>query len=427
MSGDGSLVDSYYEASAGRKPVGSALDGGADVDVCVIGGGFTGVSAALNLVERGHSVAVLEARKIGWGASGRSGGQVLPGYSCHDVKGPARKIPKATARGLWDLSVEATGIVRERIARHGIDCDLQDGCMLAACKDRQAAELRSYQKELAEDYGYDIEFLDRDRFRGLLASDCYVCGAHDPQGAHIHPLKYVLGLAQAAVKAGVAIHEDTRAVSYSGGADPRVVTAKGEVRCKRVVLACNAYIDGLEPRISPKVMPVGTYICATRQLGKERAESLIANRASVCDMNFVLDYYRLSRDDRMLFGGRVSYSTIEPANIAAAMRRRMVRVFPQLASEDIDYVWGGYVAITASRFPDFGWIDGNVIYAQGFSGHGMALTGLAGKLIAEAIDGDAERFDSIAGYRHKAFPGGPLMRTPLLVLGMLWHRMRDWL
>lgn len=422
---DDRLPASYYEASADRRPFGAPLSGSVEADVCVVGGGFTGVSAALNLAERGRKVVLLEARKVGWGASGRNGGQCILGYPCHDLSQVAREMGQDSPKALWELAKEAVDIVRERIRRHSIDCDFQPGFMLAAVKERQLRELEEERRLLSELHGHEVELLDREALRKALASDLYLGALYDRFSGHLHPLKYLLGLAQAAGEAGVDIREDTPVTRLEAGGSPRVATAAGEVRCRKVVLACNAYIGGLQPEVSARVMPVGTYICATRPLGKERADSLIANRACVCDANFVLDYFRLSADHRMLFGGRVSYSTREPRNIVGAMRARMVRAFPQLRSEDVDYCWGGYVGITIRRFPDFGRAGDNVLYAQGFSGQGVALTGLAGKLLAEAAEGDASRFDRIAAFEHRPFPGGAWMRTPILVLGMLWHRMRD--
>jgi len=422
----GRLVDSYYEASVERKPFGPPLEGAAEADVCVVGGGFTGISAALNLAEKGLKVVVLEANKVGWGASGRNGGQFSPGYSSHSLEKICREIPGVSPKDLWDLSAEAVDILKERVERHSIDCDLQLGHLLVAVRERHLAELDAHCRELGG-YGREIERLDRAAVRETVASDRYLGGALDMLSGHIHPLKYALGLAGAACEAGAEIREDTRVtgVASDGKGGRRVIVPGGEVRCRHVVLACNAYLEELEPDMRSRVMPVGTYICATRPLGRERAQALIANRACVVDMNFVLDYYRLSADDRLLFGGRASYSTLQPGDMYGPMRRRMCKVFPQLASEDIDHVWGGYVAITPSRFPDFGRAGEGVYYAQGFSGHGVALTGLAGKLLAEAIAGDPSRFDRIAAFKSAAFPGGRALRTPLLVLAMAWYKLRD--
>ncbi len=425
MRVDNRLPASYYEASAQRRAFGPPLAESAEADVCVVGGGFTGVSAALNLAERGRKVVLLEARKVGWGASGRNGGQFIFGFAARDLDGIARSAGLDSAKPLWELAVEAVQTLRDRVSRHSIDCDFQEGFMEVAVKPRQLRELEETRRHLSEAHGREVEFLDRARLREVLASDLYLGGIYDRFSGHIHPLKYLLGLAQAAEDAGADIREDTPAVRIEAGDTPRVVTATGEVRCGKVVLACNAYVGDLQPGMASRVMPVGTYMCATRPLGKERADALIGNRACVCDANFVLDYFRLSADHRMLFGGRVSYSAREPRNMVGVMRARMVRAFPQLRSEDVDFCWGGNVAITIRRFPDFGRAGDNVLYAQGFSGHGIALTGLAGKLLAEAAEGDPSRFDRIARYEHRPFPGGKGLRTPLLVLGMLWHRMRD--
>ena len=424
MNAGDALVDSYYEATAGRAAFGEPLEGDVDADVCIVGGGYTGISTALGLAEKGYKAVVLEARRIGWGASGRNGGQFGPDYSSHDLGRICRRLDGVAPRDLWDLSTEAVAILNERVERHAIDCDLQHGHLQVAVRNRHVSRLRDRCEEYAG-YGYEVEFLDREAVRAVIDSERYIAGVFDPRGGHLHPLKYLLGLARAAADAGVAIHEGTRAASVSGGAEPVVAAERGRVRCNKAVLACNAYLEELEPAVRARIMPVATCICATRSLGRERADRLIANRACVADMNFVLDYYRLSADDRLLFGGRASYSGRDPSGLTAAMRARMLKVYPQLASEDIDFAWGGNVAITQTRFPDFGRAGDGILYAQGFSGHGVALAGLAGRLLAEAIDGEPERFDRIAAYRHAPFPGGRAMRTPLLMLAMSWYKLRD--
>ena len=413
------LVDSYYEASVVRPPPSPPLAGSVTADVCVVGGGFTGLSAALNLAERGYRVAVLEANRVGWGASGRNGGQMTIGFS-GDINAAFPR--EQEARAAFDLSREGLAIIRERAQQHAIECDLRDGVILAAVRRRHLRDLNRHADRLRR-WDWPVEVADAAGTRGLIASERY-CGAMADGGSgHLHPLKYLLGLRRAAAAAGVQIYEDSRVVSLDGKA-PAAKTARGEVRARHAVLACNAYLGELRPALRRRIMPVGTYICATAPLGEARARALISGAAAVCDMNFVLDYYRLSADWRLLFGGRVSYTTMTPSDLKSGMRRRMLRVFPQLADAAIDYVWGGFVAITRSRLPDFGRC-GEVFYAQGFSGQGVALSGLGGKLIAEAVDGAAARFDIIARIRHRDFPGGRIARTPLLALAMLYYRARD--
>ena len=418
------LVDSYYEATALREQPSPPLAGEESCDVCVIGGGFTGVSAALNLAERGFSVVVLEAERIGWGASGRSGGQIIHGFG-GDWEENLPALGFADLRPLFEMSKEAMAIIRERVARHHINCDLRDGWILAAIKNRHRKNLEDYAATLSR-LNYPCELLNGSGVRRAIASDRYVAALRDLAGGHLHPLNYLLGLAKAAKDAGVAFFEGSRVVSIKKtAAGPRAKTESGEVKCRHLVIACNAYLDELMPPLRRRVMPVGTYICATEPLGEERIGTLIPQNEAVCDMNFVLDYFRRSADSRMLFGGRVSYTTLTPPNLRTAMRRRMLAVFPQLADAKAEFVWGGNVAITINRLPDFGRIGGDIFYAQGFSGQGVALTGLAGRLLAEAIAGSAERFDVFTKIRHRNFFGGKLLRAPILALAMLYYRLRD--
>lgn len=420
-----SHVDSYYAASANRMPEHPVLEGEHSADVCIVGAGLTGTSCALELAERGYRVIVLEANRVGWGASGRSGGQMIAGYSCgeHTLE---KLIGAEDARKLWDVSLEAIDLIRERVRRYGIDCDLAPGHLHAALKPRQIRALEGWREALARRYGYrSLESWGRDRIRSSLATERYIGGLYDANGGHLHPLNYTLGLAAAAGKAGAVFHEDSRAVSIDQQPSPVVRTGRGSVKCSHVVLGGNAYLGGLCAPIAARIMPVGTYIGATERLGEERATSLIPGNIAVADVNFVLDYFRLSGDHRLLFGGRVSYSTVVPPNLSVAMKRRMLKVFPQLRDAGIEYAWGGYVAITRNRAPDFGRLGPNVYYAQGFSGQGIAMTGMIGRLMAEAVAGTAERFDVFTRIPHRDFPGGTLLRTPALVLAMFWYRLRD--
>jgi len=288
-------------------------------------------------------------------------------------------------------------------------------------------EMQDHARHLRDDYGYPhIHPLSREELRAIVASDLYHGGAYDADAAHLHPLNYVLGLARAAREAGAVVHEMTPAEKIlRRGGKPVVHTAQGDVSADFVVLACNGHLGGLEPRIAAKIMPINNFIIATQPLGAERARGLIANDAAVADSKYVIDYYRLSADGRLLFGGGESYSQNYPADIAGLVRKCMLRVFPQLADVAIDYAWGGKVAITLNRLPAFGRLDGDVYYAMGFSGQGVALTTLAGKVVAEAVAGQAERFDLLAGVPIPRFPGGTLLRWPSLVAGMLYYSLRD--
>jgi gamma-glutamylputrescine oxidase len=418
-------VQSYYAASANPAPARPPLDGEVTADVCVVGGGIAGCSTALHLAERGYRVVLLEGRRVAWGASGRSGGQAIFGFAAGQDK-LAAQVGRDDARRMFDVSVEALDLLRERVERHTIDCDLHWGQMHVAIKPRHETELKAWRDALAADYGYDsLRWLERGELRSLLATERYTGGLYDTRSGHLHPLNYTLGLASAAESAGVAIHEGSQVVAIGHGDPATVRTAAGSVRAKHVALCCNAYIDELSPKLRARIMPVGTYIVATEPLGRDRIEGLIRENVAVTDVNWVLDYFRRSADHRLLFGGRVSYSGLDPLNTRGATRARMLKVFPQLADVEIEYAWGGYVDITMSRAPDFGRLAPNVYYLQGFSGHGIALTGMAGRLVAEAIAGQAERFDLFTRLQHRDFPGGRLFRTPALVLAMLWFRLKD--
>jgi gamma-glutamylputrescine oxidase len=408
------------------EPVHPPLQGDSACDVGVVGGGIAGLSAALHLAERGFRVTLLEAERLGWGASGRSGAQAIFGVAAGQDKLEAL-LGAADARRVWDMSIEALELMRQLIARHDIDCDYVAGQMHVAIKPRQAAELRAWQRELVDRYDYrSVTFLDTEATRRLVASERYIAGMLDTNSGHLHPLKYVRGLAAAAMRAGVVLQEGSRVRHYQRR-DGKVVlrTDGGTLACRQVVFAGNAWLGDAVPSLARRVMPVGTYIVATEPLGESLATRLLPQDTAVTDINWVLDYFRRSADHRLLFGGRVSYSGLDPFNTAQATRARMLKVFPQLRDAHIEYSWGGYVDITLNRAPDFGRLEPDVYYLQGFSGHGIALTGLAGRLVAEAIAGDAARFDVFARIPHREFPGGQWLRRPALVLAMLYYRLKD--
>jgi gamma-glutamylputrescine oxidase len=420
-------VPSYYAASAHSVAPRPALAGTVECDVCVVGAGIAGCSTALHLADSGLSVALLEEHRAGWGASGRSGGQMIFGVAASQQK-LTRLIGAQGARAVWEVSVEALALVRELIARFAIDCDWADGYLLAALKERHERELQAEVSELQERYGYtSVRYMPPAEVRTLLATDRYRGALYDRNSGHLHPLNYTLGLARAAESRGVRLFEGSRALGFTrvDHSRVRVQTAQGEVHARFLVLCGNVYLGAIAPTLAAKIMGVATYIVATEPLGDERARSLIANNTAVCDLNWVLDYFRRSRDQRLLFGGRVNYSGLKSFDAPAATRARMIRVFPQLADVRIDYAWGGDLDITRNRAPHFGRLAPNVYFLQGFSGHGMALTGMAGKLVAEAITGTAARFDVFARIPHGSFPGGAALRRPALTLAMLYYRIRD--
>lgn len=419
--------NSYYTATAKPLAEQPMLKGDIQADVCVVGAGLAGLSTALELAEAGYRVVVLEGKRVGWGASGRNGGQAIAGYACGE--GPLEKqLGLADAKKAFNFTLEGLEMMRQRITKYQIDCDWTDGYMTVSVKPKSTPDLFEWADHLTDQYDYPyLEKVSSEELPNRIASSRYHAGVLDHNSAHLHPLKYTLGIAQAALDAGVTIYEQT-VVTDIEYQDPAIVkTTEGSVKARFVVLAGNVYLDKTVKKISGRIMPVGTYIVTTEPLGKATADSLIKNRVAVCDNNFVLDYFRVTPDDRMLFGGRVSYTGITPHDLPNTMRVTMLRAFPQLADAKIEYCWGGYVDITVNRAPDFGRIAPNVYYLQGFSGHGLVLTNIAGRLAAEAIKGQSERFDLLTKIKHTPFIGGRLLRTPVLALAMTYYRLRDYM
>ena len=420
---------SYYESSVDRGAGYPRLDHDADTDVVVIGGGFAGLSAAIELADRGFRVCVLEADRIGFGASGRNGGQAIVGYA--SGQGPFEdQLGRADARRAWDMSLEAIDLIRDRIARFAIDCDWVPGYLYVADSPRKARQLLADLDSQQRDYGFACDIATGPDVQRLIGSPRYHAAAYEDTSGHLHPLKYVLGLARAAHSLGVTLHEHTPALAMStDGGGVRVRTAQATVRARFAVLAGNCMLPEISPQLArplhSRIMPVGTYIIGTAPIEPEHCRRLIPSNAAVCDNNFVLDYFRFSADHRMLFGGRVSYTTMTPPRLKDVMRQRMVSIFPTLKQVEVEFVWGGFVDISMNRAPDFGRLAPHVYYLQGFSGHGVAATGLGGRLVAEAIAGQASRFDVFARLQHAPFPGGPWLRTPALALGMCWYRLKE--
>lgn len=419
--------NSYYEASIARPPALPPLQGRVTVDIGVIGGGYAGVSAALELAERGFSVALLEARRIGWGASGRNGGQVIVGYAGQAAI--ERQLSPADAKHAWDISVEAMELLQYRIGKHAIDCDYSPGYMTLATTARKARSLNGWIEHLTRIYDYPVQPISAADIGQWIASEQFYAGAYDPRSGHLHPLKYCLGMADAARAAGVHLFEHSPVIEVRRGELPVAKTDKGELACRFMVLAGNVYLDqfggAIAPELMRRIIPVGTYIIATEPMPKARADALIRHRAAVSDTNFVLDYFRVTADHRLLFGGADAFSGATPPDLVEHVRERMLAVFPQLSDLSVPYAWGGFVDATINHAPDFGRIGHNIYYLQGFSGHGLALAGMAGKLVAEAITGQAQRFDLLTRIRHVPFPRGAWIRKPAVALGVMYYKLRD--
>ena len=415
---------SYYVATANPFEPAPQLEGEIEADVVVIGGGYTGLHAALNAAENGLSVVLLEAGRIGWGASGRNGGQIIPGWR----KGAADLVKlygAEHARLIFDLSLRARDIVLAHAQLQDIRCDLVvNGHLLAAAKPGDLGDMREEVETLERVMKYPhARVLDAEETQAKLNSPLFHGALLDGYGGHFHPLNYALGLAEAArSKYGVKIYENSRAVSIDTSSGVSVRTGAGNVRARFGVLACDALLEGLEPRIAGRIMPVANYLVATAPLDDPAA--LIANDLAVSDTRFVVDYFRLSADGRLIFGGGERYTPDPPDDIAAFVRPFMLKVFPQLEGVAIDYAWGGLVSITMSRLPHIGRM-GDLFFAHGYSGQGTLLPAIAGAAIGEAIEGDSKLLNVLSGLAPPEFPGGASLRAPLHVLGMLWYALRD--
>ncbi len=420
----GQFPKSWYAASTDIPPERPPLYGQTTADVCVVGAGYTGLSAALHLANKGLDVAVLDAHRAGFGASGRNGGQVGTGFNMDQLALEKRCGPD-NARLLWELAEEAKQDVRQNCAQLAPDARYTPGVAHGFYAAREAKDYADYAAHLADTYGYDqIELLDPDAMRDLVKSPLYKGGLLDMGAGHLHPLRYAFGLARAAEAAGARIYERAEVHDIAHGDPAEVRTDRGCVKARHVILAGNGYLPNIERKVAAKVMPINSFMCATEPLGEKAAE-VLARDIAVADSKFVVNYYRLSEDKRFLFGGRESYSIGFPKDISTALIARMTNLFPQLQGVKIDYVWGGTLGITMPRLPAIQRVAPNVLSGAGFSGHGVALSGLAGKVMAEAIAGQASRFDTLAGLNVPNFPGGVAFRAPLLTLAMTWYALRD--
>ena len=420
----GEYPASWYAVTADTMPEFAPLTGEARADVVVVGAGYTGLSAALHLAEAGMDVVLIEAQRVGFGASGRNGGQLGSGQRM-DQKGLERLMGDADAVKLWELAEDAKALVKSLIANHDIDCYLKPGIAEACFSANEVAHEHAYADHLAERYGYDqLQKLDKDQMQALCPSPAYHGGVLDMGAAHLHPLRYALGLARAAKVAGVRIYERSEVTSIDEGARAIVHTATGRISADHVILACNGYLGGLNGKVASRVMPINNFIAATKPLGEDAARVLTQDVA-IADTKFVVNYFRLSHDKRLLFGGGESYGYRFPTDIEALVRKPMAQIFPHLRDVQIDYAWGGTLAITIKRMPYLARIAPNILSASGYSGHGVGSATHAGKLMADAVAGQAAGFDTMTRVPATLFPGGAALRTPLLILAMTWYSLRD--
>ena len=394
-------------------------------DVCVIGGGYTGLSSALHLRQKGYDVVLLEAERIAWGASGRNGGHVGTGQRA-DQSSIEKWVGEEAAKGLWQLGLDAVQKVCDLINEHNIDCELGSGNLHLAAKPSHAGELQDELAHLESQYGYQqLTYLTPEAVAERTSARGFHGGLLDDGCKHLHPLKYALGLARAASEAGVKIYEGTRGHPQADGQSGEVKTENGRVKARHIVIGCNAYLGSLVPRMAGNIMPINNFVIATERLPSHLLPRINRDNLSMSDTLFVINYWKLSQDGRLIFGGGENYSSRFPRDIKAFVRPHMLNIYPELQDIDIDYGWGGAVGITLNRMPDFGRIGKHLWYAQGFSGHGVPTATMAGSLLADAIDGDTAGFDLMASVPTQRFPGGTLLRWPGLVAGMLFYSLRD--
>lgn len=417
-------VGSWYAASANDRRVREPLEDALTADICIIGAGFTGISAALELAERGYQVVVLEAERIGFGASGRNGGQIVNGYS-RDLAVIEARYGRDKASALAAMAGEGGDIIRSRIEKYGIACDLRPGGFFAAFTPKQMRYFEGFIREYETHGTEGLEMVAGEEVGRYVRTDRYAGGMIDKKGGHIHPLNLVLGEAAAAESLGAKIFENSRVVRIGMGEKPTAHTDRGSVRADYLVICGNAYLGGLVPAVTDRMMPVSSQVMATEPLDPALIESLLPADYCVEDANYVLDYYRRTSDNRLLYGGGIGYGGQDPANLTAVIRPNMIRTFPQLAGARIDYAWSGNFALTLTRIPHVGRLSPHVYFSHGDSGHGVTTTHLLGKLLGEAVAGHAGRFDVWASLPSLPFPGGKAFRVPLTMLGAWWYGLRD--
>lgn len=421
----GQYPPSYYASVSNQLPPFAPANGSLKCDICVVGAGYTGLSSALHLAQKGYNVILLDAQRIGFGASGRNGGQVGQGQRLEqDELEPM--MGNEDARKLWDIANQSVDLVRELSKSDLVECDFHDGIIHADHRKRYVRHSLNYAQKLQDEYGYDkIRGLEQDEIRSLIDSDAYHGGTLDMGAGHINPLAFAFGLARMAQAAGVRIFEQSHVTDIDYAQPATIKTQNAQIEAEYVILACNGYLGDLNKKVASVVMPINNYIVATKPLLQEQREALISHNYAVADSKFVVNYFRFSDDGRLLFGGTESYGYRFPKDIATKVRKPLGIIFPQLKDIQIDYSWGGTLGITMNRMPHFERLKGNVLSLSGFSGHGLAMATLTGQIAADAIAGQAERFDLMAKVPTMRFPGGPAMRTPLLALAMLYYSIRD--
>ena len=415
---------SYYAATTHTQTDYPSLRGDHTVDVVVVGAGFTGMSSALHLAERGYKVAVVEANRVGWGATGRNGGQLIDGMV--ETEKIEKRFGLQAAHIAEVMGVECRDIVLRIIEQYDIDCDLKFGYLDLALNQHDIDYFHSeIARKQALNYPHKMSFVAQEDMRSVIGSDRYIAGLVNEGNGHLHPLNLCIAEARAAGSLGVQIFEQSRVKKIRHGENPRVETDRGSINASKIVLAGNAYLGSAERSVSSAVIPAGSYVIATEPLSDDVASELLPKDMACCDQRVGLDYFRLSADNRMLFGGLCNYSGRVPKSISATLRPNMIRAFPQLKDAKIDFEWGGNIAISMNRIPQFGRIKGNTYYAQGYSGHGVAPTHMAGQVMADVISGDSERFDVFAKVHHWKLPGGKLFANPALALGMMYFRLKE--
>lgn len=422
MSQFGEYIDSYYQATGHSLPLQPALSEELTTDVCIIGGGMTGFNAAIELRKRGFDVVVLESGRISWAASGRNGGQCLAGF-CLGLREVDETFGPEWGKKLWDLSCESLDIARERISEFNIDCDFQQGYIELANKPSQEKELKSWLALKQTRYDYpSVSWWDSDKIREVTSSEKYLGGLFDSNSGHMHPLNYTLGLARAAIELGARVYENSKAIKISKGQPNVIKTEQGSVRARQVLLACNAYIDGLDRKAESKVLPVVSYIAVTERLGDRQP---ITNQMAMSDLNSSLDYFRPTADGRILFGGVNHPFNGEYSDTRERLRQRMLKVFPQLHDVEMEYHWGGMFAVTREYMPHIEHLGNDIYTAHGYTGHGVALTNIAGRVVAEAMAGMAERFDVFSRIKHKWIPTPKVLRVPALAMAIWKAELED--